>query len=268
MNDYSTWSGRTVYDSEGNKVGELRDIYVDEKSGKPTWATVKTGFFGTKENFFPLGLAEQRGEDIVVQATSDQIKEAPKVDVDEVLSPEEEHMLYDYYQQVWDDTTPDPLAGTAAGADNTREYDETESGGPEGAVGHDTSGPTTDNAMTRSEEQLEVGTRQQEAGRVRLKKYIVTEHVTQTVPVQREEVRLEREAITDENRDQALDGPAISEEEHEVVLNQEVPVVGTKTVPVERVRLNKQTIQDEQQVEGDVRKEKIDVEGDDSLDVK
>ena len=55
------------------------------------------------------------------------------------------------------------------------------------------SGPTTDDAMTRSEEELRVGTQERETGRVRLRKYVVEDEVTQTVPVKREEVRIERE---------------------------------------------------------------------------
>jgi uncharacterized protein (TIGR02271 family) len=79
--------------------------------------------------------------------------------------------------------------------------------------------------MTRSEEELRVGKAEREAGRARLKKYVVTENVTQTVPVQREEVRLEREPITDANVDPAASGPDISEAEHEVTLTEEQPVV-------------------------------------------
>ena len=136
------------------------------------------------------------------------------------------------------------------------------SGDEAGTVGHDTSGPTTDNAMTRSEEQLHVGTETRESGRARLRKYVVTEQETVTVPVQREEVRIEREPITDANRGEALDGPAISEEEHEVVLHEERPVVEKEAVPVERVRLDKETVTEQQQVTEEVRKEQIDTDGD------
>jgi uncharacterized protein (TIGR02271 family) len=107
-----------------------------------------------------------------------------------------------------------------------------------------------------------VGTASRESGRVRLRKYVVTEEVQKTVPVQREEVRIEREPITEGNADQALDGPAISDEEHEVVLHEEEPVVEKRAVPKERVRLDKETVVDEAQVSEEVRKEQIDVEGD------
>jgi uncharacterized protein (TIGR02271 family) len=156
-----------------------------------------------------------------------------------------------------DTTATDTTAGTTAGTTGTAGYTD-ESGGP----GHDVSGPNTDSAMTRSEERLRVGTENVESGRARLRKYVVTENVTQTVPVSREEVRLEREPITDENIGAATDGPAISEEEHEVILHEERPVVQKEAVPVERVRLDTETVTDQQQVSEDVRKEQIDVDGD------
>ena len=112
--------------------------------------------------------------------------------------------------------------------------------------------------MTRSEERLRVGTENVQTGRARLRKYVVTENVTTTVPVSHEEVRLEREPITDANRDAALSGADITEEEHEVTLHAERPVVAKETVPVERVRLSTETVTEEHQVNEQVRKEQID----------
>ena len=131
-------------------------------------------------------------------------------------------------------------------------------------MGRDTSGPTTDEAMTRSEERLNVGTESREAGRARLRKYVVTEQQQVTVPVSREEVTLERETITDANRGEAYDGPAISEEEHEVTLRAERPVVDTEAVAVERVRLGKETVTEQETVGGEVRKEEIELDRGDS----
>jgi uncharacterized protein (TIGR02271 family) len=133
------------------------------------------------------------------------------------------------------------------------------------AVGHDTSGPTTDQAMTRSEEELQVGTQTREAGRARLRKYVVTETQQVTVPVQREELRVEREPITDANLDAATSGPAISEEEHEVTLREEEVVVDKRAVPKERVRLDTETVTEERQVSEEIRKEQIEVDGQDQL---
>jgi uncharacterized protein (TIGR02271 family) len=117
--------------------------------------------------------------------------------------------------------------------------------------------------MTRSEEELRVGTETRERGRARLRKYVTTEQQQVTVPVQREEVRVEREPITDANLDAATSGPAISEEEHEVVLREEEPVVEKRAVPRERVRLDTETVTDERQVAEEVRKEHIEVDDQD-----
>jgi uncharacterized protein (TIGR02271 family) len=116
--------------------------------------------------------------------------------------------------------------------------------------------------MTRSEEELQVGTTQRERGRARLRKYVTTEQEQLTVPVQREEARVEREPITDANLDAATSGPEISEAEHEVVLREEEPVVEKRVVPRERVRLDTETVTEERQVGEEVRKEQIEVEGD------
>lgn len=187
----------------------------------------------------------------MVPYSKDLVKDAPRVDVDGHLEPDEEERLYTHYQLDGHRMNSD-LGGEGIGAGRGEER---------GTVGHDTSGPTTDDAMTRSEERLNIGTEKQEAGRVRLRKYVTTENVTQTVPVKREEVRIEREPITEENRGQATDGPAISEEEHEVILHEERPVVEKETVPVERVRLGKETVTEDASVNEEVRKERIETDG-------
>lgn len=266
--------GGNVLDNDGDKIGGIGQIYLDDSTGDPSWVTAKTGLFGTKESFVPLQGAGVRGNDVVVGYDKTKVKDAPSVDPDGSLSPEEENQLYDYYG-LGSGTTGYTETGTDAnvgagwvenGADSdysntvtstTGDYE-----GSRGAVGHDTSGPTTDEAMTRSEERLHVGTRQRETGRARLRKYVVTENVTQTVPVSHEEVRLEREPITEANRGEAYDGPAISEEEHEVVLHGEEAVVDKEAVAVERVRLDKETVTEQQTVTDQVRKERIELEGD------
>ena len=242
VTDAYEWKGRTLIDSDGEKIGEIGEIYLDVQSGEPEWATVTTGLFGTKTSFVPIDRASPKAGSVHVDATKDQIKDAPKIDPDGELSAEEEQELYTYYG---------------------REYVETDRVDPEREpVGEDTSGPTTDDAMTRSEEELAVGTRTQERGRARLRKYVVTEQVETTVPVQREEVRVEREPITDANVDDATAGPEISEEEHEVVLNEEQVVVEKRVVPKERVRMSKDTVTEDRQVSEELRKEQIEAEGD------
>ncbi|WP_309072021.1 YsnF/AvaK domain-containing protein [Arthrobacter sp.] len=269
-----------VIDQDGNKVGSAGQVYVDDHTGEPSWVTVRTGLFGTSESFAPLQGASMDGDDVRIAYTKDQVKDAPKVDPDQNLSEAEEDDLYRHYALSRpggenDASERGTYAGTTTGSDDMRETTSGVSGvgdvdrDPYDAdrgdrtVGHDTSGPTTDDAMTRSEERLHVGTENVETGRARLRKYVVTENVTKTVPVQREEVRVEREPITDANRDAAYDGPAISEEEHEVTLHEERPVVEKEAVPVERVRLDKETVTDEHTVSEEVRKEQIDTDGSD-----
>ncbi|PYY61404.1 photosystem reaction center subunit H [Curtobacterium sp. MCSS17_011] len=162
-------------------------------------------------------------------------------------------------------TDPDLTAG-AAGRDTSGSTGQGSSAstgqGTTRSAGHDTSGPDTDDAMTRSEERLEVGTEQVPAGRVRLRKHVVTEQQNVTVPVQHEELRVETEPITDANAGAALDGPALSDEQHEVTLNEERVVVDKETVPVERVRVGKETVTEQQQVSEDVSHEEIDLDQD------
>ena len=250
--------GQTLCDRDGEKIGTIEEFYLDAQTGAPEWALVNTGLFGTKSSFVPLQNADDDGEALRVPYEKAQVKDAPRVDPDGELSQREEAELYRHYGLEYSESRSDSgLPDGAPGASGGREG----SFGGAPPVGEDTSGPTTDNAMTRSEEELRVGTTQQEAGRVRLKKYVVEDEVTQTVPVKREEVRLEREPITDANAGAAMDGPAISEEEHEVVLHEETPVVEKEAVPVERVRLDKDTVTEQVQVSEGVRKEEIEVDG-------
>jgi uncharacterized protein (TIGR02271 family) len=265
--------GRDVYDETGSKIGSASEVYLDDQTGQPEWVTVKTGLFGTKESFVPIRDADLTDDGVKVSVSKDKVKDAPKIDTDGHLSPQEEEELYRYYglggswtgTETTGMTTTETTTGMAgAGYTDTTTDTTTDYADTRGAVGHDTSGPTTDNAMTRSEERLNVGTQATEAGRARLRKFVVTENVTQSVPVTREEVRVEREPITDANIGNALDGPAISEEEHEVVLHAERPVVEKEAVPVERVRLDKETVTDQETVSDSVRKEQIEMEGADS----
>jgi uncharacterized protein (TIGR02271 family) len=249
-------TGRTtVVGTGGEKLGTLGDIYFGDDTGTPHWATVNTGLFGTSHSFVPLDRATVDGEILQVPYDKDMVKGAPRVEADGHLSPAEEDELYRYYGV--SDVSAAPGTRSTGTADATTGMDATEAG----TTGYDTSGPTTDTAMTRSEEQLNVGTASREAGRARLRKYVVTEQQTVSVPVSHEEVRVEREPITDANVGAAMGGPAISEEEHEVVLHEEVPVVSKEARPVERVRLDTETVTDEQQVTEDVRKEQIEFEG-------
>ena len=242
-------TGFTAIGADGEKIGKVGQVYLNDATGQPEWVTVSTGLFGTKESFAPLYNAQPSDGEVRLAVTKQQVKDAPNIDTDEHVGSGEIDALYQHYAGYLD-----PAASQAGG---TTYAEGAETGYAEGR-GRDTSGPTTDDAMTRSEERLHVGTEAVVAGRARLRKYVVTENVTQTVPVSHEEVRVEREPITEANRDAALSGPAISDEEHEVTLHAERPVVAKETVPVERVRLSTETVTQEQQVTEQVRKEQID----------
>jgi uncharacterized protein (TIGR02271 family) len=257
--------GVAVYGPDGSKIGSAGQVYLDDHTGEPEWVCVRTGLFGHKESFVPLSDAAFTGDRLEVPYDKDRVKGAPHVDPDGDLSPADEDELYTYYGVAasggqaaggtYDADTYDRAGYDRAGHDTV-----TDAGA--GSVGHDTSGPTTDDAMTRSEERLNVGTRREQVGRVRLRKYIVTEQQQITVPVRHEEVRLERVPFTDRDVDQAMGGTDIGDAEQEIVLHAERPVVGTETVPVERVRLHKQTVTDQETVAGEVRKEQIELDDD------
>jgi uncharacterized protein (TIGR02271 family) len=231
------WEGRIMVDRDGDRIGTIDAIYLDDRTGQPEWALVNTGLFGTRSTFVPLARAEEAGRDVQVPYDKQLVKDAPGVDDD--MSEAKEQQLWRHYGLAYDPTD-------------------------RGTVGREVSGPTTDNAMTRSEEELRVGTTERERGRVRLRKYVTTEHVEQAVPVRRERVWAEREPITDANLGAATSGPEISEEEHEVVLREEEPVVEKRAVPKERVRLDKDTVTGEERVAEEVRKEQIEVHDEDT----
>jgi len=275
-----------MVDSSGDKIGKIDEIYLDAETNEPEWAVVTTGLFGTKQSFVPIGDASSSGDGIRVPFEKATVKDAPKVDPDGRLSQEEERQLYTHYGREYREfsgaggsgmldsdtttgrgtttdrdssTTTDRDFATTTDRDSTTDYDR-DTTGERGGPGHDTSGPNTDDAMTLYEEELRVGKTERESGRVRLKKYVVEDEVTETVPVRREEVRLEREPITDANVGDATDGPAISEEEHEVVLHEEQAVAEKRAVPKERIRLEKDVETVDETVSDTVRQERVDVD--------
>ncbi len=235
--------GKEIITSDDERMGKIADLYVDDDSGQPKWGLVRSGFLGTRQSFFPLEGIETEGDTVRVPYTKTQILDAPGVDPDGYLSEDEEQKLYSHYSM---------SEQYAAAGQNEH-----------GTVGHDTSGPTTDDAMTRSEEQLRINKTQQETSRARLRKYVVTENVNMTVPVQKEVARLEREPITEANMPKTMDGPAMSEADHEVVLSEERIDIDKEVVPKERVRLTKDVFTAQQPVFGEVQKEVIETEGTD-----
>ena len=242
--------GQDLSDSNGEKIGSIEEIYLDSETNVPEWALVKTGMFGSKSTFVPLRDATEHDGALQTRFDKATIKDAPKLDADGELSQREESELYRYYGLGYSESRSD--SGLPEGGASTGRSDR-------GVVGDDVSGRETDDAMTRSEEELHVGTTEREAGRARLRKYVVTDTVSETVPVKREEIRVEREPITDANLDAATSGADISEEEHEVVLHEEEVIVDKRAVPKERVRLDKDTVTEQREVSADVRSEQVEL---------
>jgi uncharacterized protein (TIGR02271 family) len=225
--------GLTATDANGDKIGDVGQVYLDEGTGKPAWVTVRAGMLGTRESFAPLSAASVRGDQLVLAVSRQLVKDAPSIDNDGHLDESEVTALFEHYAGYLGPAVPDR-------------------GEPKPEVSD------AGDAMTRSEERLHVGTERVPVGRARLRKYVVTENVTTTVPVSHEEVRLEREPISDADRDAASSGQDITEAEHEIRLHAERAVVSKETVPVERVRLTTESVAGEQQVSEEVRKEQID----------
>jgi hypothetical protein len=154
------WRGKTVVDRDGEKAGTLGALYLDEDD-TPAYAGVMTGLFRRRESLVPLAGARELGDDVQVAFGLQQIREAPHVDVDVALTTEEEEQLAEHYGE----------ASRIMAADT----------GPEAE-------------MVRSEEEVSFGvTPAKPRERVRLRKHTVVEHVEKTVPVRREEIRLEHE---------------------------------------------------------------------------
>lgn len=266
VHDYDRYYTSVVLDQNGEKVGEVGQVYLDDTTGRPTWVTVKTGLFGLKETFVPLDGTEAATDEIRVPYTKDFIKGAPGVDPDGHIDEAQENELYAYYGRqgfqadrgVTDRDVSDRTVADAAGV----------------GAGHATGERTTDRDVTAErgvvadgtdelvarEERLNVGTERVETGRVRLRKHVVTETETVQVPVTREEVRVERVPL-DGTED--VRGGELADGETEVVLHEERPVIDKETVATEKVRLGTEEVTENRTVQAEVRKEQIEVDGDD-----
>jgi uncharacterized protein (TIGR02271 family) len=262
-----------VVDPAGEKIGSVKRVWLDGQTGDPLWASVHTGLFGLKESFVPLQRAELADDQLRVPVDKEQVKESPKIEAaNDHMSDEEQAELYRHYgfgpqgggrqQQRRPGSSQQPgdypsRAQHAQGESGQGQYRQGQHAqGSQGAGRRRADAPET---MTRSEEQLKIGTERVETGRVRLVKHVVTEEQQVSVPVTHEEVRLEREPITDATRN-TVRGTEIGEAQQEMTLHAEKPVVRKETVPVEQVRLGKETVTDQETVAGTVRKEQIDIE--------
>jgi uncharacterized protein (TIGR02271 family) len=246
-NEINRVQGATAFDSTGDKVGKVDQIYLDDQTGEPTWLTLNTGLFGTSTSFVPLEGANFDGDDLRLAYDKDRIKDAPRIEVDQHLEREQEDELYRYY-------------GLSYGGQG---YETTETTGY--ADTDVRTGTTGDEAaVTLSEERLQVGTQEQEVGRARLRKYTTSETETVSVPVSKEKLVVERNPVSGD----ASAAPITEGEQvEEITLREERPVVAKESVAVEEVRVGKEQVTEEQQVTGETRREHVEIEGDAVTDV-
>ena len=230
--------GAPVYDNDGDKIGKVEEIFYDQQTRVPEWIGIGTGFFGTKRVLVPVQGAASHEEGLMVPYSKDHVKDSPDIDEDEI-SQQTEADLAGYY-----------------GLGYSKEQSQTgltDSG--KRATGKATG--TARQSVTRSEEELEVGKRSVETGKARLRKWVETEPVALDVELQREVARVSRERI-----DQPVADHEFAEEEVEIPLHREKPVVQKQAVAKERVSLEKDVETDREQVSDELKKERVEVEGD------
>ena len=233
--DLTKLVGKKVVGADGDEVGTIDEVFKDDQSGRASWIRIRTGLFGMKGRLVPVAGCRQTERGLVVAFSKQQIKDAPDIDAERHLSAAEVDQLNRHYAMRPSGTGQAP--GRAA--DQDREDEEW---------------------VTRSEERAHVGTESHESGRVKLRKHVETEPVEQDVRVSHEVADIQREPITEQER---AAGVPLSDDEQEVILHEERPVIAKETVPVERVRVNVRKQEEDVRVRDQVRKERIDVEADD-----
>jgi uncharacterized protein (TIGR02271 family) len=240
-----------VIDKRGEKIGSVKRVWLEDGTGKPMWAEVHTGLFGMKESFVPIQQGQVAGGAITVPVTKEQVKESPSMHTSgDHMSDQEQEALYRHYGMIPQAKTGehDRLDGKSG---NGGQAAGRQAAGQRGTARGDAA------EVTLSEEKLDVGTRSVETGRVRLVKHTVTEQRNVTVPVTHEEVRVVREPA------EGSTGKAFADEQAEITLHREEPVVQKRTEAVERVRLEKDAVTEQKNIKGEVRKERVDVQRDD-----
>ncbi|MBV9941447.1 MAG: PRC and DUF2382 domain-containing protein [Solirubrobacterales bacterium] len=287
MTEAYEWHGRRIVDRAGEPVGKIEEIYEDQLSGEPEWALVHTGLLGSRSHLVPLTGASPDGEDVRVQVLKEQVHGAPTLEAAEELSEDQERRLFGHYGMHYAEPRPETaIAGqgraptdvrangravdneqvvpTAPHRAATRPQAEAAAPDPvaQPVLPLSAPGPDSraDEGITRSEEELRIGLERRERGRVRLHKYVLTEQVRTTVPVRREVLRIEREPITQPSRPGTLPESGITEEEHEVLLYEEEPIVEKRVVAKERVRLYTEVVEDQREISEELRKEQIETD--------
>lgn len=258
----------TAYDLNGDKLGSVKDVYINDASGQPDFVDVNHGLFNMGSSIVPLRGHSLRGGELHLAFEKDRIKDAPNLDENGHLSNEDQDALYRHYalDSVEDKTRYDvPAAGAGAGvgaAHHDRDVADRQVADRDVADRQVADRDHADNTMIRSEERLHVDKDRQEAGHVRLRKYVVHDTETVEVPVEREEVRVEREPISAEDAANLKGNQKLGDDEASVTVYEERVNVTKESVPVEKVSLDKETVRGTETVTEDVAKERIESEGD------
>jgi stress response protein YsnF/sporulation protein YlmC with PRC-barrel domain len=267
MQEPREYKSRTLFDSAGQKVGTIEDVYVDQETKKPEWLLVKTGLFGLRKTFVPMSVLQPEGDDLRAPYSKDQITSAPNVGDEEGASPEEEVRLFQHYGIPYSDsgTVSAKSEGQAeAGRTPAAERTETEyRDASREAVDSPTQADRLAEAsegVQRHEEELRISKVRRPSELVRLHKWVETKPVSTSVELEHEEARIVREPVSE--REPASQRQIGEEGELEIRLEREEPVVEKQVVPKERVRLEKDLKTEQQTVGGEVRKERVDVERD------
>ena len=259
--------GAEIMDSHGHKIGTVDNVWVDDATSALEFVGVKMGFLMGKTHIIPTADAQIADGTITVPYEHDLIKDAPSYGGDEELSNEQEQQVYSYYGiQRSDAASPTGLAGGTTDTYQTgttdREYDTTRTDRDVDTTRSDrgTTGFAAQDdqaGVVLSEEQLQVGKREVESGRVRLRKVVRTEHQEVPVELRREEVTIER--VSADNT--GVPDDAFSDQEIEVPVMREEAVVGKEARVTGEVRLNKQATTETENVGGEVRREDVEIEG-------
>jgi uncharacterized protein (TIGR02271 family) len=234
-----------VYSQDGDKIGSVQEIYYDEDTRQPEWIGIGTGFFGTKRVLVPVQGSTVTDDGVTVAYDKELVKDSPDVDGD-VIEYGTEQSLHSHYGT----SHADGYASSGAQAGTT-------AGGTDRQTGLQN---VDEQSLTRSEEELRVGKRSVDAGTVRLRKWVETEPVQADVALRRETVHVNREPV-----DQVVTGAEIGERTIEVPLTDEEAVVDKQVVAKERISLDKDVEERTETVSDDVRRERVEVEGDDQL---
>lgn len=243
----------TAYDRDGDKLGSVKEVFLDERTGQPTFVEVGHGLFGMSSSVVPLKGHRLDGDDLHLAFAKDRIADAPSLDVDNGLTPEEQNRVFEHYGLGSYEDSQRYAADTRGAAHVDTERREV-ADRTDRAVDN-----SADNEIVLSEERMNVQKEKVESGRARLRKYVVTDTQSVDVPVTREEVRVERTPIS---ADEAANYQGnIGEGEASVTLHEERVTISKESVPVEKVNLSKEQVTETQRHTEELRKEEIETEG-------